>query len=272
MSDPEVLTAAGLGLVFLLGLRHGLDPDHVAIIDNMTFQAADQRPPLAPWVGALFAVGHSLSVAAVALAVAAFSARLMWPQWASEAMEWVVIALLFLVGCLNLRALLRSAVYTPTGWRSRLVPARFRESSSPLGILITGVAFGLVFDTATQAAAWGAAASAGAGLLGAALVSAVFAAGMILTDTADSRIVAGLLRRGGGAAAGVRRYRRGVGWVIVALSFGMAAYALLMKVTAASDPPDMLITALGAGMSLIVVLVLLFEPFGRRLAAPSQNT
>lgn len=267
MSDPGTLTGAGLGLVFLLGLRHGLDPDHVAIIDNMTFQAAERRPRLAAWVGALFAAGHSLSVAAVALAVAAFTARLAWPQWASEAVDWIVIALLLLVGVLNLRALRRPSVYVPTGWRSRLVPARLREGSNPMGVLLTGVAFGLVFDTATQAAAWGAAASAGGGMAGALLVCIAFAAGMILTDTADSRIVATLLRRGG-AAAGVRRYRRGVGWIIVALSFGMAAYALLTKVSAIRDLPDLMFTGLGVVMGLVVVVALLVAP---PVAAPPDR-
>ncbi len=29
-----------LGLIFLLGLRHGVDPDHIAVIANLTFQTA----------------------------------------------------------------------------------------------------------------------------------------------------------------------------------------------------------------------------------------
>jgi len=85
----------------------------VAVIDNMTFQAVEERPRLAPWVGTLFALGHSLSVAVVAVGVSVFAARQTWPGWAAEAVDWAVIALLLLVGMLNLRALRRPFAYTP---------------------------------------------------------------------------------------------------------------------------------------------------------------
>ena len=45
--EPAVVSGSALGLVFLLGLRHGLDPDHIAVIDNLTFPAAEERPRLA---------------------------------------------------------------------------------------------------------------------------------------------------------------------------------------------------------------------------------
>lgn len=265
MSDPGLLAAPALGLVLLLGLRHGLDPDHVAVIDNLTFRAADERPRLAPWIGTLFAIGHSLSVAAVALGVALFLPKFVWPSWVSDAVDIAVIALLILVGSLNLAALRQPGSYRPVGWRQGFVPKALRESSNPLAIVVVGAVFGLVFDTATQAAAWGLAASSAAGLGGAAVVAGVFGAGMIATDTIDSRIVAALLRSGDDAAR-VRIYRRGVGWLIVALSYGMAAYALAGRITTAEAAlSDDLFTALGAGAALSVIAMLLW---GRRRAAP----
>lgn len=62
-----MIELSALGLIFVLGLRHGLDPDHVAVIDNIVFRMVDVRPRLAPWTGTLFALGHSLSVAVVAV-------------------------------------------------------------------------------------------------------------------------------------------------------------------------------------------------------------
>ena len=267
MTDPALIGGPALGLVLLLGLRHGLDPDHIAVIDNITFRAADERPRLAPWVGTLFAIGHSLSVAAVALGVAVFVPQLAWPAWMSNLASWTVIALLLLVGTLNLLALRRGDAYVPVGWRQGLLPRALRGSSHPLSIIAIGAVFGLVFDTATQAAAWGLAASSAAGLSGAALVAGVFAAGMILTDTADSQVVARLLRHAGGAER-VRRYRRGVGWLIVGLSFGMAAYALAGRwLGDDADLPDVLFTALGAAMAVSVAAALLWN---RRERAPSR--
>jgi high-affinity nickel-transport protein len=255
MMESNMLSASALGLIFILGLRHGLDPDHVAVIDNITFRAADERPSLAPWTGTLFALGHSSSVAAVALTVSLFTRGLAFPPAVSIALDCAVIALLLLVGTLNLRALMRPADYRPVGWRSRLVPKRFRESSRPGGVVLTGVIFGLVFDTATQAAAWGAAASATGGIAGAAMVALAFGAGMILVDTADSWTVARLLRRGRERGV-VARYRRGVGWLIVALSFGTAAYGLVGMLVGAELHDDMF-TFLGIGMAVVVTAALL---------------
>lgn len=245
-----------LGLVFLLGLRHGLDPDHIAVVDNLTFRAADERPALAPWTGALFALGHSLSVAAVAGAVSALSGLLALPSWVGEAFDVAVVGLLLLVGLLNLRALLGAGAYRPVGWRQGLVPRRLRDSSHPLAVLAIGMIFGLVFDTTTQAAAWGAAASAGGGVAGALAVAGAFAAGMVITDTADSWIVARLLRVQGDAAA-VQGYRRSVGWLIVLLSFGMAGYALAGLIEPAAALADPWPTWLGVGLALTVVIALM---------------
>ena len=52
----------GLSLIFLLGLRHGLDPDHIAIIDGISMRLTQQKNKLAPWVGTLFALGHGLVI------------------------------------------------------------------------------------------------------------------------------------------------------------------------------------------------------------------
>lgn len=185
-----------LWLAFLLGLRHALDPDHIAVIDNIVFRTADARPRLAPWTGSFFAAGHSLSVGAVAIGVSLFASAFTIPQWIASVVDSAVIFLLIVVGSLNLAALLKRREYTPVGWRANLVPLRLRASTHPFAIVLIGIVFGLVFDTATQAAAWGAAATAKGGTIGAILIAAVFAAGMLFADTADSQIVARLLRNG----------------------------------------------------------------------------
>ncbi|WP_432815248.1 nickel permease [Sphingorhabdus sp.] len=254
MIDFPVLESAW-ALLFILGLRHGLDPDHVAVVDNLTFRAADERPRLAPWVGTLFAIGHSLSVAIVAIIVSSLSGLFEAPAWIGPLVDWAVVGLLLLVGILNLRALRSAATYRPIGWRQGLVPQALRQTSHPAAIIAIGAIFGLVFDTVTQAAAWGAAASAGGGLLETLAVVGVFAAGMILTDTADSQIVARLLRTRGSATR-VTRYRRAIGWLIVALSFGMAGYAFLTMLASDYELSDAAFSGLGAAMAGTVILLL----------------
>ena len=49
----ETLPTHGLalvGVVFLLGLKHGLDPDHLAAIDGLTRFNAARRPALSRWL------------------------------------------------------------------------------------------------------------------------------------------------------------------------------------------------------------------------------
>jgi high-affinity nickel-transport protein len=173
----------------------------------------------------------------------------------AEMVDWGVIALMALVGVLNLRALRRPTTYSPVGWKQGLAPG-LAKATHPLGVLAVGVVFGLVFDTASQAAAWGLAASASGGLREVLMLCLVFGAGMTLTDTVDSQLVARLLRRGGNGGQ-VQAYRRGVGWLIVALSLGMAGFALARKLMGVQDLPDMLLTALGLTMALAVVAMLL---------------
>lgn len=242
-----------LVLIFVLGLRHGVDPDHIAIIDNMTLRFVAVRPRLAPWTGSLFALGHSLAVGVIAVAIAVLARRFVWPVWAAIIAEWTVIVLLVVVGVQNMIAL-RRVTYVPAGWRQALVPRALRSSVHPLATVAVGAIFGLVFDTATQAATWGAAAAAEGGVGGALAVAAAFAGGMILTDTLDSHLVARLLRRSGDPAE-IEAYRRGVGIVIVALSFGMAGYALALMAIPELELPGAAGSAVGILLALIIAVV-----------------
>lgn len=262
-----------LWLAFLLGLRHALDPDHIAVIDNIVFRTADARPRLAPWRGSFFAAGHSLSVGAVAIGVSLFASAFTMPQWIASVVDSAVIFLLIVVGSLNLAALLDRREYTPVGWRANLVPVRLRASTHPFAIVLIGIVFGLVFDTATQAAAWGAAATAKGGTIGAILIAAVFAAGMLLADTADSQIVARLLRNTGRSASVMRRYRRAVGWVVVLLSYGMAAYALAELAGVEIALSEIVFSTMGiAAAAGIVIVLAIGRVMGRsRHAVPGRR-
>ena len=42
--ETALLPIPGLSLMFMLGLRHGFDPDHIAIIDSMAYRALGDRP------------------------------------------------------------------------------------------------------------------------------------------------------------------------------------------------------------------------------------
>lgn len=241
-----LLSYSSAGLMFGLGLRHGLDPDHIAVIDGLTMRAMTQRPRSAPWVGTLFSIGHGLVVTLIALGVALVSREWRVPEELAAYGGWVPIGLLILVGVLNLWSLLAQPDYEVTGWRSWLLPNRLRQSSHPALVLVIGMFFALVFDTATQAAAWGYVAASEGGAVLALCLGLVFTLGMVITDTLDSRMLATLLRRSQREEA--RRFRRLLGWAIVTVSFGMAAYGIAARVHPAVELGDDAYFVLGVGL------------------------
>ena len=252
--QTELISYSGLVLMFVLGLRHGLDPDHIACIDGLTWRALSHDHEHAHWIGTLFAVGHGLLVTAIAVGVSQLTRTLSVPDTVVVIFGWIPTALLVLVGTLNLRLLLRKDLsYAPTGWKLRLIPKRLRNHSSPWAVVVIGVLFATVFDTATQASAWGFVASnKGGGLLAALFAGMVFTMGMVITDTLDGRLICRISRGTDGQAVG-RRFRRALGWLIVGISYGVAAYNI-GKTWAPSIELDEVTFSL-AGLSLIVVML-----------------
>src|SRR5262245_8071713 len=93
-----------LAVVFALGLKHGLDPDHLAAIDGLTRFNATRRPLLARWSGLLFSAGHGVVVTLVAVGVATLAVETRPPVWLEDTGTWISIAFLVLLGFANLRA------------------------------------------------------------------------------------------------------------------------------------------------------------------------
>lgn len=252
----ELISLSGLVLMFVLGLRHGLDPDHIACIDGLTWRALNHSHRHARWIGTLFALGHGLLVTVIAVVVSRVALHFDPPALAVSIFEWVPTALLVIVGLLNLSLLLRrDGAYAPIGWKMSLIPGRLRRHSSAWSVVVIGILFATVFDTATQAAAWGYVASNKGGGSWAALVAGLaFTAGMMVTDTLDGRIVCRVGRGGDDAAAG-RRVRRTMGWLIVAISFSVAAYNIA-KAWLPRIELDHLAFSLTGGTLVLVMLVI----------------
>src|SRR3982751_3489781 len=124
---PEMSLVA---LVFVLGLKHGLDPDHLVAIDG--FVRTTKRDEMRRWCGLFFSLGHGLVVTLVGVAVA-------------------VAAAVALVGA-----------------GSPWLPERVARASHPAVIAAVGAAFAVSFDTVSHALVFSAGAGAAfAGVLGA---------------------------------------------------------------------------------------------------------
>jgi high-affinity nickel-transport protein len=264
--NTDLLAPSGLLLMFVLGLRHGLDPDHIACIDSLTWRALGHSHPHAGWVGTLFAVGHGLVVTGIAVLVGRVAPGVTLPAALVRFFDWVPTGLLVLVGVLNLRLLLRpDGVYAPTGWRSALIPRTLRGRGA-WSVVVIGVLFATVFDTATQAAAWGYVASSKDGGAWHALVAGLtFTAGMVLTDTVDGRIVCRIGRSLNGPAA-AQKVRRVLGALVVAISFGVALYNIAKALLPGIELGDLAFSLVGGAL---VVLMLALSVWSNRLRVRS---
>ncbi|MFL6700597.1 MAG: nickel transporter [Vitreoscilla sp.] len=209
-------------VALVLGMRHGVDADHLAAIDAMTRCNAEARPALARRTGLWFSVGHGAVVIAVALAVALGAHAWAAPGWLEPFGAWSSIAMLVLLGALNLAAWRRTApgaAVALAGWRSSLFKGALRACSRR-AVFGVGVLFAASFDTVSQAALMAATGAASQGLAAVALLASAFVVGMILTDGLNGWWVARLIQRSGPGAASASRV---MCVAISAISLGVAA-------------------------------------------------
>ena len=75
----DILSLFALALAF--GIKHGLDPDHLATIDGLARFNSNSKPWLAKWSGVLFSLGHGTVVTAVVATVAFLPTQISVPSW-----------------------------------------------------------------------------------------------------------------------------------------------------------------------------------------------
>jgi len=204
-------------LAYVLGLRHAVDADHIAAIDNVVRKLMQEgRRPLA--AGLFFSLGHSLSIAVAVAAIAAAALAVQGRFSDLQAIGGIVgtgVSAFFLlaIAVINLvilrgvwKSFLRARRGEPVaeqelelllsgrGLLSRLFRPLFRMVSRSWQMFPVGFLFGLGFDTATEIALFTVAASQASGGMTFATVMifpALFTAGMVLVDTTDSVLMVG---------------------------------------------------------------------------------
>jgi high-affinity nickel-transport protein len=185
---------------YLLGLRHAVDPDHIAAIDGTTrkLMHAGQRPVGA---GCYFSLGHSTIVFALSVLVAAFGVALQhrFPQLESAGtLVGTSISAIFLIviALANVAVLLdilrgkgsRTDPLQAGGLFARLLRPALGMVTKSWHLYPVGVLFGLGFDTATEIALLAISAASGAGGMPVSyvlLLPLLFAAGMSLIDSME---------------------------------------------------------------------------------------
>lgn len=255
---------ANLAVIILLtGMRHGLDADHLAAIDGLARYNAQSRPRLARAAGVLFALGHGLVLAGVAVGMSTLARVWNAPRWLEPLGAWVSIGVLTLLALLNIAAVLRTPgqeVAHLHGWRSGAF-AWLLRAGSPLLVMGVGTLFAVSFETMSQAALFAASATQFGGWQPALALATCFIVGMLLIDGVNGAWVARLIRRSDRSARTASRVMAlavsGVGLLTAALTL---ATLTLPDVDAWAQGKE-----LWFGATVIAVVALSFVG-GRRLA------
>jgi high-affinity nickel-transport protein len=212
---PVLLGTAFLAYSF--GLRHAVDADHIAAIDNVTRKLMQEgKRPVA--VGFMFSLGHSTIVVLGSIALSATALSLQHRLNAAKHIGGVVgtlVSTLFLFGIAIVNMTVLRSVYLAfrrvrrgeryveedfdlllgsRGFLSRLFRPMFALIRQSWHMYPLGILFGLGFDTATEIGVLGLSASEaarGLSLWSVLVFPALFAAGMSLVDTTDNVLMLG---------------------------------------------------------------------------------
>ncbi len=214
-SQPLLLGTALLAYGF--GLRHAVDADHIAAIDNVTRKLMQEgkRPAT---VGFYFAMGHATVVILAAAIIAATSLALAGRfdgvrsfgeivSTSVSSLFLLVIAFLNLVIFLSVWRTFRHVrsggayaeedldlLLNQRGFAARLFRPLFRLIKHSWHMYPLGFLFGLGFETATEVALLGISATQaakGTSVWIIMIFPALFAAGMSLIDTTDGVLMLG---------------------------------------------------------------------------------
>jgi high-affinity nickel-transport protein len=204
-------------LAYSLGLRHAVDADHIAAIDNVTRKLMQQgKRPVA--VGFMFSLGHSTIVVLGTAAIAATALALQHRLDAVRQIGGIIgtlVSTFFLLGIGIVNLIVLRSIYQAfvrvrrgepyveedfdmllgnRGFLARLFRPIFGMIRNSWHMYPLGILFGLGFDTATEIGLLGisaAEASKGLSLWSILVFPALFAAGMSLIDTTDNILMLG---------------------------------------------------------------------------------
>jgi nickel/cobalt transporter (NiCoT) family protein len=214
--DHPVLLGTAL-LAYTFGLRHAVDADHIAAIDNVTrkLMQQSQRPV---GVGLFFSLGHSTVVVLASIAIAATTTALQAKFGAFKDVGVVIgtiVSALFLFAVAAANVVILVAVYrtfmavrrgerlveeqldmllAQRGFLGRWLRPLFGLISKSWHMYPLGFLFGLGFDTATEIGVLGISAVQAADALplwSIMVFPALFTAGMSLVDTTDAILMIG---------------------------------------------------------------------------------
>lgn len=142
---PPLGFAASAGLGTLLGMRHALEPDHLAAVS--TLMTGERSSAKAAWLGACWGLGHTLTLLVAGALLVGLGAEM--PAVAARLFELGVVLLLIGFG---IRAIYQGARRVPAGpTHTHRRPRAFMDRSTVTRPLLVGAVHGLAGSGAMTA-------------------------------------------------------------------------------------------------------------------------
>lgn len=179
------MTISYLFFSLLLGMRHGIDPDHLAIINGINLNN-HSKGKCSKWSGFYFSLGHGVTVTLIGVLIILFKEGSQSYAQLAQYTEWVpIIILIFtgLYGIFNLVNKANKSIHQHS--HSKIISYLTNTKSPSIKLFFTGLFFAFIFDTSAQVAVW---VLIGEGhsqslYLTAILIGFSFTVGMMTTDT-----------------------------------------------------------------------------------------
>ncbi|ARG98886.1 hypothetical protein B6N58_08435 [Legionella micdadei] len=203
--------------VFGLGLRHGLDLDHLATIDSIT-RTIRTNNRLSKRVGLLFSLGHGLVVITLSVIISNGFIRSQFPTWLEPLGSFISIFFLLVFGFLTLYNILRheNQFHTPSSLRHFFI-GKFKRYNA-IWIILTGALFAFSFDTFSQVALFSISISSSKHWTFSAILGLIFMLGMMATDGLNGLMVSLLIQRADKLSLYISRL----------LGFAIACFSLIL--------------------------------------------
>jgi len=190
VADLKAFVAISIPSMFLFGMRHALDVDHITAIDNLVRMHNARKNTR--WVGTGFSAGHMISILSEMVLIiyiigSTTSGKLDQLSFSGGVTGAVALTT---IGASNIYSMKRWGKTGSAILASKIVTRT--HILRPFGsAFVTGLVFGIGFDTATQISALtlSVVASATLGLQVALMLAGFFALGLIPVDTLDSVVL-----------------------------------------------------------------------------------
>lgn len=246
---------ATCGLLLALGFRHGLDPDHIAVVDGMTrLRHKGSAYWKARLTGFQFAAGHSLTILLATFVFYMYGVQV--PAWLDNVGLWISTFFLVWLAYRNFKFCFSGNedhhhAGSPV---QRKVLQAMGPFAHPMGV---GFGFAISFDSLAQAGLMAAKGHELGGFFAIVALAASFGFGMLLADTSNGLLMHWLVHRSHALAHNAGRIMSGVvatlSLVVVAVGHSSQHFENLEEIWDAWGG------YIGLGVTGIALLVYLFS-------------